>query len=581
MKKKIGIVTVSYNGLNDTLALFSSARILDTEEFIVKWVLVDNGSTDGVSSKVSQEFPEVEVVPTGENLGFAGGYNRGLRYLYAWGADYVLIINNDTLIKDKNFLNELVSVLKKDEKIGLVSPKILFAPGYEYFKDRYAKKDEGKIIWYAGGTFDWHNLASIHRGIDEVDTGKFDRVEETHFISGCCWLMRREVLSLVEFFDDGLFAYFEDNDYLLRSAKAGFIFYYDGLTSLYHKVSRTAGIGSPTADYYLSRNKLTFSFRYASLRTKLAVLKEGIRLLFWGRPMQKKGIKDFFLGKKGIIQREVKENVDWPIKLSVAVVNYKTLPLIIKLLESLDKKDLPAGRQGKNLEIVVLDNDSKDEIGKVILEKYPAVKFIKSPTNLGFSGGYNLAMDFCRGRYLLMLNSDIVVRKSSLEKLIKCEEELGGNVVVAGKLILPDKTTQKSAYHLPTISRAIKEYFLGEKDAFFSYLPDQNKPSEVEGAVMACFLLPQKVRNEIGRLDEGTKFYFEDIDYCRRLKENNIPIYYAPEAVFDHYHGASAKTLGEGEAIKKLKAASLHYHGTIKHYLITAILWIGQKLKKN
>ena len=572
MKKKIGIVTVSFNGAEDSLALLSSAKILETEKFEVKWVLVDNGSTDGIASKVSQLFPEVDVVPTGENLGFTGGYNRGMRYLYAWGADFVLIINNDTLIKDKNFLNELVSVLESNEKIGLVSPKILFAPGYEYFKDRYTKKDEGKVIWYAGANFDWNNLTSIHRGIDEVDLGNFNQIEETKFVSGCCWLMRREVLSSVGYFDDSLFAYFEDNDYLVRAEKVGWQFYYNGKTSLFHKVSRTAGIGSSIADYYLSRNKLTFSFRYARLRTQIAVLKEGIRLLFSGRPLQKKGITDFFKGKKGIMERVVPEKADWPIKLSVAIVNYKTLPLTMELLESLSK-----GNQ--NMEIVILDNASQDNIEVEIKKKFPQVKFVSSLINLGFSGGYNLAMDYCRGKYLLMLNSDIVVRKGSLEKLLKSEEEYGGNIVVSGKLILPDETTQKSAYHLPTALGAIREYFLGEKDAFFSYLPDQNKPSDIEGVVMACFLLPQMVRNEIGRLDEGTKFYFEDIDYCRRLKQANIPIYYVPEAVFDHHHGASARMLEEGESVKRLEVASLHYHGTLKYYLITAILWIGQKIK--
>lgn len=263
---------------------------------------------------------------------------------------------------------------------------------------------------------------------------------------------------------------------------------------------------------------------------------------------------------------------DHLIKLSVAIVNYKTKDLVRNLLLSLKKED--------GLEIVVLDNGSGDDVGEMIKDKFPEVKFIQSGTNLGFSKGYNLALNACQGQYLLLLNSDIEVRRGAIKKLLVVEEELGGEVVLTGKLFLPDGSVQKSTYHLPTILRAIREYLLGETDAYFSFLPNQDKPSLVEGAVMACLLIPRVVWDKIGHLDEGTSFYFEDVDYSRRLKQAKIPLYYVPGAVFYHHHGASSKKLPEGEAAGKLAKAAKHYHGFLKYYIITAILWLGQKVRK-
>lgn len=542
--KKILVVTVNYNGAKDTKELLASGKSLD-----VRWIVVDNGSAK------EAQFSGVEVVQNGENLGFAGGYNRGLRYAVAGGADYVLAINNDTLIAGKNILKKLVESLEKHPDWGVVSPKIWFAPGYEFHKERYDEKDRGRVIWYAGGRFDWNNLWSVHRGIDEVDTGKYDRVEETDFVSGCCFLVRREVLEKVGYFDESLFAYYEDNDLMQRIKKAGWKCGYDGRVGIYHKVSQTAGIGSETADYYLSRNKHIFAMRYASARTKLAVIREGLRLLVTGRQMQKRGVKDFWMGKRGGLTRKLAG--DWPVKLSIAIVNYKTKEFTEKLLQSIAKYCPEA-------EVVVVDNGSGED--------FKVDKFIPSPVNLGFSGGYNLALDYCRGQYLLLLNSDTEIRKGSVQKLM-----MEGEVLVAGKLILPDGSVQKSVFHLPTVWGAVKEYVLGQKGAFLWY---ESGGGKVDGAVAACWMLPQTVRNRVGRLNEATALYLEDIEYCRRLQQAGIPIYYVPEAVFDHYHGAASKKLPEGEAVRKQEQASEWYYGKWRYKLIVGIRWIGHLLDR-
>src|SRR3990172_10585600 len=105
---KLAIVTVDFNGHKDTLELLESLRGLSWDGE-VKIIVVDNGSKEPL--KVLPQ--SVELIQTGKNLGFAGRYNRGLRYAYQWGADYFLIINNDTLVRDKDFAAVLSKVLRK------------------------------------------------------------------------------------------------------------------------------------------------------------------------------------------------------------------------------------------------------------------------------------------------------------------------------------------------------------------------------------------------------------------------------------------------------------------------------------
>lgn len=296
---KIAICTVNWNGKKDTLEFLSSLSKLDTKNLEVRVFLTDGGSTDGSISAIKKQFPTVQIIEKQKNRGSAGGYNDSTKAGLAWNANFILLINNDTIIKDKNLLRDLLKTIHTDPTIGVVSPKIYFAPGFEYQKN-YKKADQGNVIWYAGGSFDWQNIRAVHRGIDEVDTGHYDKVEETGFASGACMLVRREIFDKGIFWDEaGLFAYYDDNDFEERVKRAKYKLYYDGLTSIYHKVSRTGGIGSPASDYFISRNKLIFTMRYAPLRTKLAVLKEAAKLLFTGRSMQKRGVRDYFLGIRG------------------------------------------------------------------------------------------------------------------------------------------------------------------------------------------------------------------------------------------------------------------------------------------
>lgn len=590
---KIAIVTVNYNGQKDTVEFLESLNKLDTSGLETKVIVVDNGSSDISVLVIDQKFPKVDILQNGANEGFSGGYNRGMSYAFAWGADYILIINNDALIKDANLLHSLIKTFKTDESISIVSPKIYFAPGFEFHKDKYEEKDLGNVIWYAGGKFDWKNIMSIHRGLDEVDQGQFGETFEINFVTGCCMMIKTQALEKVKkpesghgFFDDNLFLYFEDTDFTKRAKAQGFKTYYDGSVAIYHKASQTSGIGSEITDFFHTRNRLVLGFRYGGLKTRFALFREALKFLIFGRKAQKLGVWDFFMGKTGSSQKYIKETrkEEYQLELSICAVNYNTADLIKNLLQSIFNSN--SGFNPKTMEIVVLDNGSDDNCSEVIKEFLPKIKFIQNKENEGFSKGYNKAISYSKGRYILLLNSDIEVLKNSLTELLNYAKEYKDNAVLGGKLYFPDKTNQDSVFNLPTLTGAFNEYFLGKKGSYFMYLPasrgepDGEKPITVEGLVMACFLIPEKVLNKVGLLDEETFIFFEDIEYSRRLKKYGVPIYFIPTAKFIHHHGGSTKRIGQQKAYELLQKASKHYHGAFYYFLLTWILRIGQKLDR-
>ncbi|MBI2018689.1 glycosyltransferase family 2 protein [Candidatus Daviesbacteria bacterium] len=575
---KIAIITLNYNGKINTLELLESLGKLDSHDFELKTIVLDNASSDSSVSTIKKAFPKVDILQTGINLGFGGGYNKGFEYASIWGADYFFVINNDSKIDGPHILQKLIDVAAESPQIGIVAPKILFEKGFEFHKERYSKDELGKVIWFGGGSFDWDNIKSVHRGIDQVDHGEYDVVEETEFVSGACFLIKKEVLEKAGGFDGDYFLYFEDADLCQRVSRIGFKLYFCGKTQIYHKVSQSTGIGSIITDYYHTRNRLIFGMKYAKNRTKFALLREALGLFLFGRPAQRQGVLDYYLGIKGgkAELMDVKAQPSYPLRLSIGIVNYNTPNLTKKLLQSIFIKS--SGYDPKIMEVIVLDNGSTENLREVIRQFLPKIKYIQNTQNEGFSKGYNKTIRYSLGQYYLMLNSDIEVIDDSLPKLIKAADEFNGEAVLGGKLIFPDSSKQDSAFHLPTIWGALKEYFLAQKGSYFMYEPKSDQPSQVEGLVMACFLIPKKILQKVGLLDEETFIFFEDIEYCKRLKQMGVPIYFVPSAKFTHHHGASTKKIGQEKAYGLLQKGAEHYHGKIYYKLLTFVLQLGQKL---
>lgn len=268
--------------------------------------------------------------------------------------------------------------------------------------------------------------------------------------------------------------------------------------------------------------------------------------------------------------------------LSIIVVNYNTKDLLVDCIDSIKK-------EGSNLkkEIIVIDNASQDD-SKAYLEstqfkksgKNLKTKTILNKKNLGFSKANNKGIKIAKGKYILLLNSDTKVKKGALDELIKFVRQTTEAGVVGPRLLNPDGSVQGSCFNFPSFQNAIREYFLGQKGAFGKYAPKENYPIVVDAVVGAAFLITPQALQNVGLLDEKYFFYYEDLDYCRRVKKQGMKVYYLPSSQIIHYHGAAGKTNKDVKVSELLVDSSKKYHGIIGYYILTFILKIGQKWKK-
>ena len=296
---KVFVVIVNFNRTRETLECLRSVGNLEIKDnWQLKTIVIDN-SPEKTLKKEIKKFSNVKLIETKQNTGFAGGNNIGVKYALKNKADFVMLLNNDAFIAPKALIYLIEAIVKKGN-IGIIGPKIYFAPGFEYHKQKYQKKDLGKIIWYAGGHIDWQNIMGVHENIDKIDKGQFSKPKEAEFISGCCMLIKKEVFEKVGLLDEKYFLYLEDMDFCVRSKKAGFKLFFEPKAIVWHK---NLGTSKKTASgiqaYYYTRNRLLFAFKYADPRAKAAIFKESLKLLIKGNSRQKKGVIDFYLRRFG------------------------------------------------------------------------------------------------------------------------------------------------------------------------------------------------------------------------------------------------------------------------------------------
>ena len=297
---KIAIVIVHYDTVLDTDRCLSSLSKIRAEGFDWQVFVVDNGS------KVEYKLPsgitkKISLIRSATNLGFTGGNNLGFKYARdEYGPDYFLLLNSDTTVAD-DFLIKLYEKLKSKRELGVVMPLIYFAPHHEYHSSAYTDKQIGNVVWYAGGVIDWPNLSSFHQGVDENNRGQFDFVlPKSDFASGCCFLVKRQVLELVNGFDDDYFLYFEDVDLSLRIKKMGYEFELVPTAYVWHyNGGSSGGVGSDLQNYYLTRNRLLFNWRHGSWKIKLTTLRLTMQFLWSENKILKKAAWHFISGNYG------------------------------------------------------------------------------------------------------------------------------------------------------------------------------------------------------------------------------------------------------------------------------------------
>lgn len=294
-KLKIAVVILHYKGIENTLECIKSVSHINKKNINVEIVVVNNNPQDG-SEEILNQLKNIKLISNSDNLGFSGGMNTGIKLALKLGATHIVLLNNDTYV-DPDFL---VNLCEASKKADIISPKIYFAPGYEFHKKRYKKSDLGKVIWYAGGKIDWQNVIGVHTGVDEVDSGQFNKRREIDFATGCCLMITKEVFEKIGYLEDRYFLYLEDMDFSVRAKKHGFKIIFEPTSIIWHKnASSAGGSGSQLQEYYFTRNRLIFAFIHTKLRTKLAVLRQTLREI--SNPIKRKALLDFIsfhYGKK-------------------------------------------------------------------------------------------------------------------------------------------------------------------------------------------------------------------------------------------------------------------------------------------
>lgn len=254
MRPLVGIVLVNWNALADTLECLDSLARLEYPKIHI--IVVDNGSRDDESAAIQQHSPHVIIHASQANLGYTGGNNIGIRIAMEQGADYILCLNNDTLV-EPNFLSRLVSEMEAAPLVGLATPAIYEAHHPEALAGIGCELLLGQTIC---------GRPILKTPIDDLSPF------EVPYVEGCAMLMRRIVADQIGGFDDRLFAYFEDADLCLRASERGWRCLAVPSARIWHKVnSKQTGSGSPTAWFYSSRNSVYISRRYSTLRERRAL----------------------------------------------------------------------------------------------------------------------------------------------------------------------------------------------------------------------------------------------------------------------------------------------------------------------
>ena len=214
------IVILTYNHYQDTHECLDS--VLATDYHKIEVVIVDNGSEDDTPQKVRQNFPNVRVIENKQNLGVPAGYNVGFRYALNTGADFILMLNNDTVVAP-DMLSKLHAIAETDSKAGIIMPKML----------HYGSEDQ---VWSSGGRYRTFPPAIL---MTDRRKGIQESTRLIEYAPACGLLIHRRAFELAGLFDPGYYFLYEDWDFSERVRAHGLNIWYAGNAVLWHKVSTT------------------------------------------------------------------------------------------------------------------------------------------------------------------------------------------------------------------------------------------------------------------------------------------------------------------------------------------------------
>lgn len=297
----IYIILVNYNQYGDTINCIKSLEETAYKNF--KIIVIDNKSENDSIKFLEKACKKHTLINLSKNLGFAGGNNVGIKYALKKDAQYILLLNNDTIV-NIDFIKPMLETFDKHSDCGIVGNKIMY----------YNPKN---MIWFAGGKIDWRKFIGYHFGIGEIDKGQYDKEGKIDFMTGCCMLIKREVFEKVGLLPEEYFMYFEDLDFCVNVQNFGFKIYYNPKSVIYHKVGNSGGgEQSVFSIKWGTRNRLLFANKY---KNKVKKIKFIYSMLFFYSTRIIKYIGYYISGEKD----KAKAVVDGIIEAKNIIKNIK------------------------------------------------------------------------------------------------------------------------------------------------------------------------------------------------------------------------------------------------------------------
>ncbi len=263
---KISIVLLNWNGKKDTLECLASLQKVDYPRF--QAIVVDNGSTDDSIAAIRKEFPHVPILENKENLGFAGGNNPGIEWVLRHHAEWILLLNNDTVVSP-DFLHGFMAAAKEQPKAKILGAKIF----------RYSDRER---IDHCGGYWnpkiaEFESPAYGH--LD--DPYSFVEMKPADYVCGAALLMHRSVPAAIGLLEPRFFLFWEETDFCFRARRAGFEVWTAPQAKIWHKVSASFTGGKPHMQYFWWRSRLLWIERNCSREEKKQLYRTVIAPELW------------------------------------------------------------------------------------------------------------------------------------------------------------------------------------------------------------------------------------------------------------------------------------------------------------
>ena len=255
LSPRVAAIVLSYNGIDYTLECLASLQAQDYKMLDV--ILVDNNSQDDTVNTVAAKFPQVQIIASQENLGYASGNNLGMQKAIDLGCDTFFLVNNDTRLSP-DCVSKLVSAIEDYPHAGAVGPMV----------HTFDVKEQ---IGSAGGKIDWRSASASNIGAGEIDRHQYPS-REVDFINGCGLMVTRNAVDRAGMLDPKYFMYWEETDWCMRIQRAGFTIRFEPRAQMQHHTTLQDNAQSPTTIYYLTRNRLLFFYQYTKLPSRPATL---------------------------------------------------------------------------------------------------------------------------------------------------------------------------------------------------------------------------------------------------------------------------------------------------------------------